>query len=318
MTKPFYLSAPIDEYVLENEVLKDFSWIMERIPSSKELLEIQKAKSIDHATMAFNLSLRNSREYGPFIKDILMQKISNRSAGQKDILWGVIPAMFYKKHAEVGGGGEHILSAANQLGLNIERLEVGEKSGVSANAKIIKTWMDTNPNREIGIISLSKGALDFRYAWTYLFTKEDKARTKFWLNLCGLQNGTGLADVLIKNRWNNFVISLAQKILGMEKNLIQHCKTSYWEKREPLVFDSHVKVFSFFPLALSSHVQTSLVGRYKKLSVLGPNDGMTDSYRSIFWKGKVFPIWGADHFCRNADMVPTLYKLFSYIIENDL
>ena len=60
------------------------------------------------------------------------------------------------------------------------------------------------------------------------------------------------------------------------------------------------------------------MGRYKKLSLLGPNDGMTDSYRSIFWNGKVFPIWGADHFCRTADMVPTLYKLFSYIIENDL
>ena len=318
MTKPFYLSKPIDEYVLANDVLNDFVWIKERIPTSIELLEIQQLKSIDHATMALSLSLKYSSEHGPFIEEISTHKIQKSTTDKKNILWGVIPAMFYKKHSEVGGGGEHIISVGKQLNLNIEQIQVGEKSGVLTNARMIKAWMDKNSNSSIGIISLSKGSLDFRYAWMYLFTKEDKARTYFWLNFSGLQNGTGLADVLLKTKWDDFIINLAQKILGMEKNLVQDCKSSFWAWREAFVFDSHVKVYSFFPLALSSHVQTTLVGRYKKLSKLGPNDGMTDSYRSIFWQGRVFPIWGADHFCRTSEMVSIVYKLFSYIIKNDL
>ncbi len=318
MSKPFYLSMPIDEYVLEKDVIKKYPWLLERVPSQKELLQIQKETDIDHATMAINLALKSSLRYGPFIQKIKEQKLIKRTTEKKDLLWGLVPAMLYKAHPEVGAGGEHILSVGKELNLRVERIPVGEKAGVITNAHLIKKWMDDHPNEKIGMITMSKGSLDFRYAWDYLFTDEDKARIQMWLNLSGFANGAGLANLLLRTWKSRLMIYLAQKYVGLERYVVRECQTDYPAWKNQFEIAPHVKVYSFFPLPLTSHVQTSLMGRYKKISQLGPNDGLTDSYRSIYWEGEAFPLWGADHFCRTADMVPTIYKLFSYIIENEL
>lgn len=316
MSKPFYLSKPIDEYVLEKELIQKYPWLLTKALSHKEMLQIQNETDVNHATMALYISLKDSVRYGSFIQKIKNQKIVSNTSSQK-ILWGVVPAMLYERHPEVGGGGDHIISVARELNLRAEQINVSEKAGPITNAHYIKKWMDSHPYEKIGMITLCKGSLDFRYAWNYLFTDEDKKRVHFWLNLSGSHNGTGLGDLLLKTWKSRIAIALAQKFLGMESNVVRECQSNHPHWDRPFVLDDHVKVYSLFPLPLSSHIQTTLIGRYKKLIELGPNDGMTDSYRSVYWEGKVFPIWGADHFCRTADMIPTLYKMFSYIIEND-
>jgi len=315
MGKKFYLNAPIDEVKLKNEVLSLFPDILKDLITRDQLLEIQKNKSIDHATMALYQSILGQNRFKKFIDLIHNQKITTDRSILKNSKWCLLPAMLYEDHPEVGGGGELILSATCELGFDIKRLSTGGKKGVIYNATILKKWVDENPKVKLGIITTSKGSLEFRYAYHFLFSKEDQERVGYWINLGGFPYGSALADTMLNTLKNKIYVFIARRVIKMDYEVLTETRSDFEAWKIPLSINSNTKVFSFFPLPLTSHVQTSLVSRYKKLSQFGPNDGMAECYKAPYWDGDVYPLWGADHFCRTTEMVMILYKLFSYIKE---
>lgn len=317
MKKKFYLSAPIDEIVLKNDLLEKYPQILKEIPTRDQILEIQKANSIDFASMALYQGILNSPRYSPFIDKISAQKIPDTKLDKLNCKWILLPAMVYEDFPEVGAGGEHIISAATQMGIQMERLPTGGKKGVIHNAKLIKAWVDENPSTEFGIASMSKGSLEFRYAYTYLFSDGDRARLKYWVNFSGFFNGNALADTFLNDWKNKLYTEIVIRIIKLDKKAITESRSDFEAWKTPLVVEKHTKVFSLFPIPLSSHVQSSLMGRFKRLSCFGPNDGMAECYRAPYWDGEIYPLWGADHFCRTPEMIYTLYKLFSHIRETN-
>jgi hypothetical protein len=318
MSKKFYLSQPINEIKLQREVLSLYPELLDNFPSRQMILDIQNSHSIDHATMALYQSLLNSQKYSPFIERINNQIIHQNKEKNNGIKWCLLPAMMYEDHPEVGGGGEHILSVAEDLGFEVERLNTGGKKGVIHNAKILKEWIDKNPNQKIGIVTMSKGSMEFRYAYHFLFSSENKKQVSYWLNFSGFPYGSALADTMMNDWKNKLYVKIARRVIKMDKEVLIETRSDFKAWQTGLQIESHTKVFSFFPLPLTSHVQTSLMGRYKKLSQFGPNDGMAECYRAPYWDGEVYPLWGADHFCRTPAMVQVLYKLFSYLYELEL
>lgn len=315
MKKKFYLSTPINEIVLKREVLQLYPELKNEFPSREKILEIQKNHSIDHATMAIYQALLHSDRHAQFIKNINQQEIHENIQTPLNLNWCLLPAMMYEDHPEVGGGGDHILSAGKDLGFNIERLNTGGKKGVIYNAQILKKWVENNSQSEIGIITMSKGSMEFRYAYSYLFTEEEKKKIKYWLNFSGFPYGSALADSMLKTWSNKFYVKVARRVINMDMEVLIETRSDFHAWSKEFVINDNTKVFSFFSIPLSSHVQTSLMGRFKKLSFAGPNDGMAECYRSPYWKGEVYPLWGADHFCRTPEMIYVLYKIFSYIYE---
>lgn len=315
MKKKFYLSTPINEVTLKREVFSLFPEIRDEIPSRDKILEIQNKFSIDHATMALYQSLLSSPRYFPFIKTIKNQKIHENIQHELPLKWCLLPAMMYDDHPEVGGGGEHIISAASDLGFRIEKLNTGGKKGVIHNAKILKNWVDNHPNKNLSIVTLSKGSMEFRYAYQYLFSENDKNRIKYWFNFSGFPYGSALADSMLNNWLNKLYVAIAARIINMDKNLLLETRSDFHAWKKEFIVSPHTKVYSFFSIPLSSHVQTSLIGRFKRLSFAGPNDGMAECYRAPYWEGEVFPLWGADHFGRTPEMIYVLYKIFSHIYE---
>jgi len=274
--KKFYIAPPVDEVALEQEVLSSYSWLRDRVPSREDLRKIQNDHGIDHATMALYLSVMKSARYSPFIEAIRSQRISQQGEALPGLKVGLLPAMFHEEHPEVGGGGAHIIAAAKAVGFDAERLPTISKGGVIQNAEILKKWLEAQTSNRIMLITMSKGSLEFRYCWTYLMTDAEKAKIRFWLNFSGFPNGNGLAETLLASKWLRWRSILTAYIIGLSPKSFIESDPNFPAWKKPWDLRPDIKVFSFFPIPLTSHVQTSLIRRYLKLRWLGPNDGMSD------------------------------------------
>jgi hypothetical protein len=57
-----------------------------------------------------------------------------------------------------------------------------------------------------------------------------------------------------------------------------------------------------------------LAHHYQRLlKTFGPNDGLTPLRDCFDYPGRIYPVWGADHFMRIPDLTALLYKLFHFI-----
>ena len=310
--KKLYVRPPFDEWALQDEILKTFPEILEDLPTPEKLIEIQKSHSVDHATMALMVSIRRGAKFSKFVEEIDEQEFST-TAAPSDVQFVLVPAMFYSDYPEVGAGGEHIAEIARRTGFKVDRLETGSKAGVVDNAKVLKKWISEQTAPRLGIISMSKGSLEFRYAWNFLLTSEEKSKIKVWLNLGGFPVGNSLANHYLSSFKGRCKAQLILWASGLSREALVETASHFEAWKTPWALPSTVKVMNFVPIPLSSHVQSSLVGRYLALSKYGPNDGMTDCRGAIYLPGEVYPVWGADHYCRTPEIIPVLYRMFSYV-----
>jgi hypothetical protein len=307
--RKFYLGLPDDEVELEKKFSARSYSFDGRIPTREELIELSRSTSIQEATYALYLAIRKTHR--PFIEAVDRAKPDARP--MPDVQIGLLPAMFYEDFPEVGGGGEHLLAMAHRSGLQAERVPTSGKGTISGNAKIIADWIRKQTANRIWILALSRSALEFRYAYTELLSDAERSRIELWLNFGGFPNGNALADASLdswKNRFRSrFIICLFS---GLSYEGVQEMTTyhPFW-KREFRLLPS-TRVLNFPPIPLPSHIQSSLVGRYKRLSRFGPNDGMSCCRDGLFEGAPTYPLWGFDHFCRSPQVSPLFYRILSY------
>ena len=74
-----------------------------------------------------------------------------------------------------------------------------------------------------------------------------------------------------------------------------------------------LRTINVVALPMRWHVSRVLASRHRMLSILGPNDGVVLCANAYVLPGLIYPLWSYDHYCRGAEMVPLLYRLFSYV-----
>jgi hypothetical protein len=80
---------------------------------------------------------------------------------------------------------------------------------------------------------------------------------------------------------------------------------------EPPSPERLVHVLGFPP---SWSIDMRLARHYLRLREnFGPNDGLTPLTDCFDYPGRIFPVWGADHFMRIPDLSALIYKLFHFI-----
>lgn len=204
------------------------------------------------------------------------------------------------------------MKAAKNLGLNIERVPSLSGGGIKENAEILTQWIRNQKEEVIWLLTMSRGSLDFRYAHQHLLNKEDLRRIRFWLNFTGFPHGNILAEVSFQNLNARLKTWLICKATGLSFEGVNEMRRGhpFWQNKFEV--DSQIKVFNFVPIPLPSHIQTSLAGRYQRLSCYGPNDGMAICPDAIYGQSPTYPLFGLDHFCRSPQVVPLVYRILSY------
>ena len=168
------------------------------------------------------------------------------------------------------------------------------------------------------LVAFSKGASEVRLLMDRLAERSDsEKRVKGWINICGILNGTPLANRKLGNVFSRGLHAVLYTLLGISYKGLTELATDhpYWQK--PLDLPDDVELINIVGTPLQSHLQPYLMSRARRLESCGPNDGVIVLRNTIPDIGKTYPVWGADHFFRQAGISNLLVKLFNYITNEN-
>jgi hypothetical protein len=284
-----------------------------RIPSAGELTRITESEGIDLATMVFYQAVRNAEHNRAFVDGVDGQQINEYENTGVTLL--IIPALFYREHPEVGGDGAHIAEVARSCGIDARVVPTHSKGGVDKNTPIILDALRNVKEGPIWVMTLSKGASEWRYVLQQHRDEIPLHRVTTWFNVGGLPNGCHVVDAMLSSPLRRMRTRALLKLLGMDYDTFPEFGTGNPHWKKPLHLPEHLRVINVVGAPLTSHVQKALHSRFLMLKKLGPNDGMVLLPEALWLPGYVYPVLGADHFFRGSQISPLLYRLFAWVLE---
>ncbi len=308
----FYISAPVDDVLLAERVRGHVSALDGQLPTNAQLKVIADEHGLDFSTMVLYQALHASPAHSEFIAALDKEPVSTAHAPLKTKVV-VIPALFHAHYPETGADAAFAADIARQCGFDVATIPTHSLGTSTSNAAIVRDFLERETASDIWIFAVSKGSADFR-AFLQLYQDSPAiARVRGWINVCGVSGGAQIADYDTATRWRAFKYAAICRLFGTRYALMREMRTDhpYWQ--QPLVLPPHMKLFNFAAIPLGSHIQKSLIGRYRALSPLGPNDGMMLCRDAILDQGPAYPVWGADHFFRSPQVISLLYRFFGYL-----
>lgn len=308
----FYISAPVDEVRLAEQVAPLVAALAGELPDRAALHSLTQSGSNDLATMLLYRAIRASPRHARFMQALEQEAVSTSHAPVNAKVL-IIPALFHGHYPETGADAEFAAAIARTCGFAAARIPTKSLGTIRDNAAIIHAALEAETAEKIWIFSVSKGSGEFR---TFLQLYPDSpaiGKIAGWINACGLPRGSQIADVNSATAWTRLKYRTICRLLGTRFEMVRELRTdhAYWQ--QPLQLPTHMQVFNFCAIPLGSHIQTSLISRYLALQALGPNDGMVLCRDSIIEQGLIYPVWGCDHFFRSPLVVPLLYRFFSFL-----
>ena len=307
-----YIGAPIDEVALARQAESYVAGFGGRMPVAGELAELSRDHGIDLATMVFYQAVRAADGNKAFVDAVDRQAIG-ATAGRKITLL-ILPALFYKEHPEVGGDGAHIASAAKACGIDTRTVPTISRGGIDGDLPIILQALQGVTDGEIWVMTLSKGAAEWRCLLQDHADEAALRRVTTWFNVGGLPNGCHLVDVMTGSRLRRVKARAFCKVIRMDYTSFCEFGTGNPRLQENVQAPAHMRVINIVGAPLTSHVEKSMQTRFLMLKRLGPNDGMVLLPDALWLPGDVYPVLGADHFFRGSHISSLLYRLFAHAI----
>lgn len=307
--KKTYLGPPVDEITLHEQAKS----IIEN-SDNLTISPLISSKEKDLALCALFHFIK--KQNTSFIDLIDNQCLTNDSASRTtniNVKILIVPAFFYDEHPEIGGDGKLVEKIFNTNGFDASIIPVHSKGSVTTNSQIIATHIAENNDKLLWFVSISKGTADLRHCLQTMGRGIIPKNIAGWVNLSGIFQGSLLADVRSSSWLRRCFFRFVCRLLSVDYNLIAELTTDhpYW-KADPKLFNG-INLIHVVGFPLLSHVQHLLAHRYTKLSSIAPTDGMINLLETVQWPGKIYPMWGCDHFLRSTDVSLLLYKLCSYI-----
>jgi hypothetical protein len=288
-------------------------------PMAGELREITARDGIDAATTLLYRSVLDSPEHGPFIRRI--DEIARRKmprAWSADATLVIVPGAFYRENPRSGADGRILREIAERLGCPTELIPIVSRGSLRRNARIISDWLMEHRRQSVILASLSKGGADVKMAMAQPDAARAFENVAGWINLCGILDGTPMAEWLLSRRpaalLNRIYFTLRGQGLGFLREL-------YYAPGCPLDFElrlpAHIRMVTVAGFPLSKHMSTRLARRcHRRLASFGPNDGSLILADVCASPGLIYPLWGADHYLRpQAHVRELVLALLQYLGE---
>ena len=312
----FYISAPVDEVHLAQSVAPLVNALQGTLPTPQALQELTLERGLDVATTLLYGALHAAPAHRELIDAIDAQPaLADDTPAHATLL--ILPALFHGHYPETGADAALAEQIARRCGYTILRPPISSVSTVTDSARVIHETLINTPDPALWVFSVSKGSADFR-AFLQLYPHNPAIRRiRGWVNVSGLANGCPITDHNIGTFWRSLKYRAVCRLFKVSYNLMQELSTTHAYWSAPFVAPPGMRVYNFTAIPLPSHIQKSLIGRYKALAHLGPNDGMVLCRDSMLDPYPVYPLWGCDHFFRAPQVAPLLYRLFRYLKQVD-
>jgi len=278
------------------------------------LHEVTAREGCDFATALLHRSIVESERHGPFLRDAFWTAAAQRNGnGAAQTAHGettvaIVPGAFHRENPRTGADGRVVREVAAQLGLPVVVAPVSSTGSLAENARRLADWLSTLNEERVILVSVSKGGSDVKSAVARSDAARVFSRVGAWVNLCGILDGTPMADWLLSAGWlaraNRFFYRARGRSLDFLKDLrrFRGCALDF-----PLDPPPHLRVVHVLGFPLRRHLHNGLARRcHSRLEAFGPNDGSILLADVSRWPGQLCPVWGADHYLRPRDDVRPL------------
>jgi len=287
--------------------------------NARELREIAARDGIDAATSLLYRRVLDSPHHGPFIRRI--QEIGGRpepAAWASNATLVIVPGAFYRENPRSGADGRLLREQAEHLGCPVKILPVASTGSIQENARIICDWLAERSERPVLLASLSKGGADVKAALAAPEAGHAFRNVAAWVSLCGILDGTPMADWLLSRAPGALLIRLVNRLRRQNRDFLHDLR---YGPGRPLDFalrlPPHLQLISIVGFPLREHLDKGIARRcHRRLTALGPNDGALVLADVCALPGLVYPLWGADHYLQpKGDIRGLVAAILQYLDE---
>jgi hypothetical protein len=285
----------------------------------KVLQQIAKQEGIDFATALLFNRFQQSPRHADFIHQIDRLRhspaTSQRAKKAKIVL---IPGALYLERPDLGGDGHLVRDAAVNSGWPCDFVPVASTGSVLDNAQRIHQWLLERAEEKIILVSLSKGGKDLITSFDLLEASLAFQNIVAWVNVCGPLNGSLMADWVLSSRIRSCLLRTQFRLQNRSFKFITELRHEP-NATEKLSRLPHLRIINVVGFPLSQHFKTCF-SRFchHKLSVYGPNDGTILLSDLSAWSGKIYPVWGADHYFRPEALArEVITAILEYLATNN-
>lgn len=278
-------------------------------PTPSEIQQFSQRVSSDLAARVFYEGLLAS-DHGEFVRYIDELSGDTVVAKVEGVKLLVVPGMFYREHPEVGADGGLALEIAQRFGFNTKTIGLKSTGSVTENSKILAHYLERECDEPVWLLSLSKGTSEVRH---YLQQNPLNKNVVGWISVAGTPKGSPLVEGKLGSKTSRLFYRALCKVMGIDFNVLKEMspRHPFWnEKAWP---SSTLDIVHIVPIPLTCHIQGMLRSRHQRLLPYGPNDGFVPVTDVMELPGRIYPVWGCDHFMRIPHLSQLLYRLYNYI-----
>jgi hypothetical protein len=191
---------------------------------------------------------------------------------------------------------------------------------LAENAQVICDWLVRNSDKQIILVSISKGGSDVKKALAHQDAGIAFRRVAAWVNVCGILEGTPLVDWLLASQWKNQLYKLMFAVRGYRSEFMYELARGPGSPLDfPLRLPPHVRLASLIGFPLEHHTHNRLARScHERLASNGPNDGNVLLADVCKLPGSLYPVWGADHYLQPERSVQRLLEAVLRYLGSEL
>src|SRR5258705_4519131 len=252
----------------------------------------------------------------PPIKEIFTRPPPRK--GQAEATLIIVRGDYYGEIPRSGADGRLLREQAERLNCPTGVIPIASRGTLKQNARIICDWLLEHTDQPVILASLSKGGADVKMALAEPDAAGAFKNVAAWVNLCGILNGTPMAEWLLSRNpaalMNRLYYTLRGQGLGFLRDLGYG---SGWPLDCDLQLPQHIRMVTIAGFPLREHLSSALARRcHHRLTHLGPNDGSLILSDVCALPGLLYPIWGADHYLRpKTDVNRLVLSVLQYLDE---
>jgi len=287
---------------------------------AEEMRQLAAREGIDAATERLYRRVVESPVHGPFIQRIdEIRRREEPAAWRSEAILAIVPAAFYRENPASGADGHVVRGVAERLGCPVVVVPVASTGTVRENARTLIDFLRAQPpERPVILASLSKGAADVKMALADPAARRAFDAVAAWINLCGILNGTPMADWLLSPAVGAVLGRLYYRLHRQDLGFLRDLRHGPGQALDhELVLPEHLEMISVAGFPLVEHLTSGAAKRcHHRLTPLGPNDGSVLLADACSQPGLLYPLWGADHYLRpKEDVRPLLAAILHYVEE---
>lgn len=277
---------------------------------------------IDAATASLYRRVLESPLHGPFIRrvDELCQEPAIRAWNHGAVVV-IVPGASYQENPASGADGRVVREQAERMGCVTELVPISTTGTVRRNARTLCDWLAARPERPVILVSLSKGGPDVKVALAEPDAEPAFRNVVAWVSLCGILDGTRMADWLLSWSPGAVLVRLYYRLRGRSTAFLRDLRYctggSGGLLDRPLRLPAHIRLISVVGFPLREHLTRRASRRcHERLAPFGPNDGALILADVCALPGLVYPLWGADHYLQPERDVGVLVRaILGYLDE---